>query len=158
MPCTLVQLEGVEGVCQIAPTPPRPGAILFSDVDGTSLRAVAKPMEPAELVRIGSDLAGVVAAVHRRGVLHRNISPANILLSRSRGTPWLIDFELATSLAEVGPGANQPGGVGASPAYLAPEQTRRTGRPVDQRADLWARRCTNSPPAGRRSRPSICCG
>ena len=75
--------------------------------------------------------------MHRRGVIHRDITPANIVLS-SDGTPCLVDFALATSLAEIRPEFTHHTEIVGTLAYLAPEQTGRTGRPVDQRADLYA--------------------
>ena len=75
--------------------------------------------------------------MHRRGVMHRDITPANIVLSGD-GAPCLVDFALATSLAEIRPEFTHHAEIVGTLAYLAPEQTGRTGRPVDQRADLYA--------------------
>ena len=75
--------------------------------------------------------------MHRRGVMHRDICPANIVLRRD-GAPCLVDFALATSLAEIRPEFTHHAEIVGTLAYLAPEQTGRTGRPVDQRADLYA--------------------
>ena len=80
-------------------------------------------------------LARVVAGMHRRGVMHRDIAPANIVLSRD-GSPYLVDFALATSLAEVRPEFTHHSRIVGTLAYLAPEQTGRTGRSVAQRADV----------------------
>ena len=52
--------------------------------------------------------------------------------------PCLVDFALATSLAEIRPEFTHHAEIVGTLAYLAPEQTGRTGRPVDQRADLYA--------------------
>ena len=75
--------------------------------------------------------------MHRRGVMHRDITPANIVLSGD-GVPCLVDFALAMSLAEIRPEFTHHAEIVGTLAYLAPEQTGRTGRPVDQRADLYA--------------------
>ena len=52
--------------------------------------------------------------------------------------PTLIDFDLATTFAEERPAFTHESEIVGTLAYLAPEQTGRTGRPVDQRADLYA--------------------
>ena len=69
--------------------------------------------------------------------MHRDITPANIVVSGD-GAACLVDFALATSLAEIRPGFTPHSEIAGTLAYLAPEQTGRTGRPVDQRADLYA--------------------
>ena len=72
-----------------------------------------------------------------RGVIHRDITPANIVVADD-GAPCLVDFALASSFAEIRPEFTHHAEIAGTLAYLAPEQTGRTGRPVDQRADLYA--------------------
>jgi serine/threonine protein kinase len=69
--------------------------------------------------------------------MHRDITPANVLISPD-GNPCLVDFALATSFAEIRPEFTHPTRAVGTLAYLAPEQTGRTGQSVDQRADLYA--------------------
>jgi serine/threonine protein kinase len=89
--------------------------------------------------------------------MHRDISSANIVVSRD-GTPCLMDFALATSFAEIRPEFTHHTEILGSLEYLAPEQTGRTGRPVDQRADLYAlgatlyELATGAPPFGPATR------
>src|SRR5262245_33397367 len=75
----LQRLSGVDGVVQLAPTQPSSGAIHLEDVRGEPLATVAKPMDVAVLTALAVDLARVVAAVHQRGVIHRDINPRNIM-------------------------------------------------------------------------------
>src|SRR3954465_4707984 len=69
--------------------------------------------------------------------MHRNIAPSNVVLSAD-GVPCLVGFGLATSLAEIRPEFTHYAEIVGTLAYIAPEQTGRTGRPVDHRADLYA--------------------
>ena len=91
--------------------------------------------------------------MHRRGVIHRDITPANIVVPGD-GAPCLVDFALATSFAEIRPEFTHHAEIAGTLAYLAPEATGRTGRPVDQRADLYAlgatlyELATGAPPFG----------
>jgi signal transduction histidine kinase len=133
----LERLRGVAGVAQLAETPRYPGSVVLADAGGTSLAGAARPLAADELVGLAAGLGRAVAGMHRRGVIHRDITPANIVLSRG-GAPCLVDFALATSVAEIRPEFTHHSKIMETLAYLAPEQTGRTGRPVDQRADLYA--------------------
>ncbi len=133
----LERLRGAAGVAQLAEGPSDPAPIVLQDAGGTSLASAPKPLAVADLTRLAAELARAAAAMHRRGVIHRDIAPANIVLARD-GAPCLVDFALATSFAEIRPGFTHHTEIAGTLAYLAPEQTGRTGRPVDHRADLYA--------------------
>ncbi|RYX95585.1 MAG: GAF domain-containing protein [Comamonadaceae bacterium] len=88
------------------------------------------------VLSLAHQLARILAEVHRAGVIHGDISPANILVSPAFNAV-LIDFDLAALAAqqlEAGTDRQVAGTLG----YMAPEQTGRTGRAVDQRADLYS--------------------
>ena len=132
----LERLRDVAGVAQLE-APRYPGSIVLSDVGGTSLAGLAKPLAVDVLIGLAVGLAQAVAGMHRRGVMHRDITPANIVIFGD-GVPCLVDFALATSLAEIRPEFTHHTQIVGTLEYLAPEQTGRTGRSVDQRADLYA--------------------
>src|ERR1700758_1317646 len=89
----LERLRGIEGVAQLASAPRYPGSIVLADAGGGSLAGAATPLAAGELTGLGLELARAVAGIHRAGVLHRDITPANIVISRS-GDPCLVDFAL----------------------------------------------------------------
>ncbi len=134
---TLERLHGVAGVAQLAAAPRYPGSIVLTDAGGTSLADRAGPLPAGEVTGLAVSLARAVAGMHRRGVMHRDITPANIVISRD-GAPCLVDFALAAPLGEIRPEFTHHSEIAGTLAYLAPEATGRTGRPVDQRADLYA--------------------
>ena len=133
----LERLRGATGIAQLAGAPSYPGSIVLVDVGGVSAVELPKPLAVDDLVGLAVDLARAVAEMHRRGVMHRDIAPANIVVSE-KGAPCLVDFALATLLAEVRPDFTHHSEIVGTLAYLAPEQTGRTGRSVDERADLYA--------------------
>ncbi|WP_433286422.1 AAA family ATPase [Pseudonocardia sp. CA-142604] len=133
----LERLRGVDGVAQLVDAPRYPGSIVLADAGETTVADLATPLAVDELIRLATALARAVAGMHRRGVMHRDITPANIVVSRD-GAPCLVGFALATSIAELRPAFTHHTEIVGSLAYLAPEQTGRTGRSVDQRADLYA--------------------
>ncbi|MDG6106736.1 AAA family ATPase [Dactylosporangium aurantiacum] len=132
----LGRLRGVAGVAQLVDAPGLPGSVVMQDVDGRCLAELAKPLAVDELIELAVGLARAVAGMHRRGVMHRHITPANVVVSGD-GVPYLVDFALASPFAGVRPEFTHYTDILGTLAYLAPEQTGRTARSVDQRADLY---------------------
>jgi serine/threonine-protein kinase len=111
-------------------------------IDGTDLRSVihsegALPL--ARTARIVRQVASALQFAHDRGVLHRDLKSANIMLtSDGEGVEWVkvVDFGLSKPLDSVPSEVTQAGAVLGTPEYMAPEQV--AGRPLDSRADLYA--------------------
>jgi serine/threonine protein kinase len=149
----LGRLRGVVGVAQLLDVPTFPDSVVLADVGGISLAEVPTPLDVDELIGLAVRLARAVAGMHGRGVMHRDITPANVVLSGDGG-PCVVDFALAGPLAEVRPEFSHHTQIVGTLAYLAPEQTGRTGRSVDHRADLYAlgatlyELATGAPPFG----------
>lgn len=122
-------------ICRVydAGTDPRP-YIAMRYVDGTTLaerlRREAK-YAPKEAARIVLDLARAVSYAHERRVLHRDITPKNVMLD-VEGDPHLLDFGLAKK-SDGDPGLSQTGAVFGTPRYVAPEVHRHEspGHAVD---------------------------
>jgi hypothetical protein len=101
-----------------------------------------------EVVRIGQQAAGGLAAAHAQGLVHRDIKPGNILLEEPGGRVKLTDFGLARAAEDAK--LTQTGFVAGTPLYMAPEQARN--EPVDARTDLFSlgsvlyAMCTGRPP------------
>jgi serine/threonine protein kinase len=133
----LERLRGVKGLAQLGDGPRYLGSVVLADHGETSLAGMTMPLAPEDLAGLGLGLARAVAGMHHRGVIHGDITPANVVLSGD-GVPCLVDFALASSFAEIRPEFTHHAEITGTLAYLAPEATGRTGRPVDQRADLYA--------------------
>ena len=119
----LERLLGVAGVAQLAQAPRYPGSVVLEDAGGPSLAGMTKPLPAVELVGLGLRLARAVAGMHERGVIHRDITPANIVVSDD-GIPCLVDFALASSFAEIRPEFTHHAEITGTLAYLAPEADR----------------------------------
>jgi serine/threonine protein kinase len=95
-----------------------------------------------DVVDIGLQMAGALAAAHARGLVHRDIKPENVMIRRD-GYVKVLDFGLA-KLATVTPSSDQrdveshtqPGIVLGTPRYMSPEQAR--GLDLDARSDVWS--------------------
>jgi hypothetical protein len=92
------------------------------------------PLEPAEILRIGSQAAAGLAAAHAQGVIHRDIKPANILLENDVERVLLTDFGLARAAEDAS--LTRSGIIAGTPHYMSPEQAR--GEAVDARSDLFS--------------------
>jgi eukaryotic-like serine/threonine-protein kinase len=111
----------------------QPGIVL-EWIDGPDLRQRLDkgPIRPEEVAAIGATICDGLAALHTKGLIHRDVKPANILLTTD-GRPKLTDFGIATSNA----GDRTATGIVLGTAkYLAPEQVQ--GTPLDGRADVFA--------------------
>jgi serine/threonine protein kinase len=102
-------------------------------VDGGTLAdLLTHPLPLREVVRLLAPVAAALDHAHSRGVLHRDVKPSNILLTRD-GRPVLADFGL---LKVAGSTTTEVGTVIGTPHYMAPEQA--AGAPIDGRADVYA--------------------
>lgn len=135
----LERLSAVPGVVRLMPDQ-APGALVFVDEGGMPLAQLllTEKLGVDAIVRLASDLGYTLAAVHRAGVIHKDINPANILLVGAERRPVLIDFNIASCFAQERLGFVHQNHIAGTLAYMAPEQTGRTGRAVDQRSDLYA--------------------
>lgn len=111
-------------------------------VDGPTLRdvlydggGVAKPLALAETLRITREAAQALSYAHKRGMIHRDVKPANLMLdSKENNRVVLTDFGIAKLVS--GKQLTASGGLIGTPAYMAPEQG--TGEGGDERSDLYA--------------------
>jgi PAS domain S-box-containing protein len=135
----IARLEQVANVSRLVDAPVPANALTLEDRGGIPLTRIIteKPLDGVTATRIARQLAETVAAVHGAGVVHRDINPANVLLAGDDRTPILIDFDHATTFAEERPPFVHHREIAGNLPYLAPEQTGRVGRPLDQRADLY---------------------
>jgi len=89
----------------------------------------------ADILRIGQELVGGLAVIHRNGMIHRDLKPANIWLEGPARRVKILDFGLARSVTE-DINLTQTGMVMGTPAFMSPEQAR--GERVDARSDLFS--------------------
>src|SRR5215216_1883808 len=112
-------------------------------VEGTDLGALVaqeKALEPERAVALIDQVAGALDEAHKRGLVHRDVKPTNVLIAQRGGRDYafLTDFGL-TKRSEGDAGLTRPGFAMGTADYMAPEQAR--GAPVDARADIYALGC-----------------
>jgi len=119
-----------------------PNYLVMEYVEG---EAPQGPLPLEEALRIARQIGDALEAAHEKGIVHRDLKPANIKV-KPDGLVKVLDFGLAkmggtpATQSEESPtmsmAATQAGVILGTAAYMAPEQAR--GKPVDQRADIWA--------------------
>jgi PAS domain S-box-containing protein len=113
--------------------------LVLEDPGGTPLdRLLGRPLEVSHFLRIAVALAGALRQVHERGLIHKDIKPANILVNAASGRVWLTGFGIASRLPREHQAPAPPEVIAGTLAYMAPEQTGRMNRSVDSRSDLYA--------------------
>ncbi|MBN2176421.1 MAG: serine/threonine protein kinase [Demequinaceae bacterium] len=125
---------GVPGVLDADTDGPEP-FVVFDFIDGVSLAHHVKangPLKGKKLADLAETLASALAAAHASGVIHRDVTPANVMLG-SKG-PALIDFGLSHRTDD--PRLTREGLVSGTAGYVAPEVI--DGAEPGMQADLWS--------------------
>jgi PAS domain S-box-containing protein len=113
--------------------------LLSEDPGGEPLtRLLGRPWQIASFLRVGVGLATALAGLHERGLIHKDINPANILVKAGTGAVWLMGFGIASRLPRERQAPAPPEVIAGTLAYMAPEQTGRMNRSIDFRSDLYA--------------------
>lgn len=112
--------------------------IVMEYVDGVSVDKMLlnEPMEERRALEIIKGVAQALLVAHRKGIIHRDVKPANIMLTRD-GQPKLADLGLAKQLGAAAEPLTWTGGICGTPTYMSPEQF--AGREdIDLRTDIYS--------------------
>ncbi|HSD29963.1 MAG TPA: AAA family ATPase, partial [Vicinamibacteria bacterium] len=133
-----LQVRGVPRACDLVC---REGGcwLVLEDAGGVPLPTLldSGPMALGSFFHLALPLAAILAELHRRELVHRNVRPASLLVHPTTHEVWLDGFGLACHEADA---SAAPAGVTRPEAlaYVSPEQTGRMNRVVDHRTDLYS--------------------
>jgi serine/threonine protein kinase len=103
--------------------------LVLEDPGGTPLdRLLGRPLEISHFLRVAIPLAGALRRVHERGLIHKDIKPANVLVDAASGGVWLTGFGIASRLPREHQAPAPPEVIAGTLAYMAPEQSGRMNR------------------------------
>jgi PAS domain S-box-containing protein len=113
--------------------------LVLEDPGGVPVdRLLGRPLDVSDFLRIAIPLAAALRQMHERGLIHKDIKPANILVDAASSGVWLTGFGIASRLPREHQAPAPPEMIAGTLAYMAPEQTGRMNRSVDARSDLYA--------------------
>jgi serine/threonine-protein kinase len=115
--------------------------IVMEYVEGVTLRDIVHsdgPMESQRAIEVIADACQALNFSHQHGIIHRDVKPANIMISKS-GAVKVMDFGIARAIADAGNPVTQTAAVIGTAQYLSPEQAR--GVKVDARSDVYSLGC-----------------
>jgi predicted ATPase len=113
--------------------------LVLEDYGGQSLAsrtAGALPIEAVLDVAIAA--ARALGHIHSRGVIHKDVTPGNILLNSKTGAIKLIDFGISSELSHEHQGTDPAAHLEGTLPYISPEQTGRMNRDLDYRSDYYS--------------------
>ena len=115
-------------------------ALVLQDIGGESIATWLGRgrLGLAHALAIAIGAAEALREVHAAGIIHRDVTPNNIVFNAATGEVQLIDFDIATAWRTDHRGFVPPGTLEGTLLYMAPEQTGRMNRATDRRADLYA--------------------
>ena len=113
--------------------------LVLEDPGGEPLeRLLGLPFEMDLFLHLAIDITVALSKLHRRGLLHKDIKPANILVNCADGQVRLTGFGIASRVPRERQVPEPPEAIAGTLAYMAPEQTGRMNRSIDSRSDLYA--------------------
>ena len=124
-PVALTTLEG------------RPALVLEDPGGELILQRAGRPMDVADVLRVGAGVAAALRQLHGCGLIHKDIKPANLMTDWETGRVWLRGFGIASRLPRERRMPEPPEFIAGTLAYMAPEQTGWMNRSIDARSDLY---------------------
>ena len=121
-------------VYEIGETETHRSFIAMAWYEGETLkeRLRSGPLPVHDAVAVAAQIGAALAAAHEAGIIHRDVKPANVLITRT-GVTKLVDFGIARLVSADSTDEHATAGT---PAYMSPEQTRGTA--LDARTDIWS--------------------
>ena len=114
-------------------------ALVLEDFGGHALeQLLSAPLPPGKFLPLAIAVTRALGEVHRHGVIHKDVKPANLIIRADTGQAKIADFGLATQAEVARQETSATRAIEGTLAYISPEQTGRMNRGVDDRTDLYS--------------------
>jgi predicted ATPase/signal transduction histidine kinase/GAF domain-containing protein len=114
-------------------------ALVIEYPDGEFLdKKIDGPLAVPDFLRLAISIASSLGGLHGKGLVHKDVKPANLIANARTGEAWLTGFSLATRLSRHRQSAETLEIIAGTLPYMAPEQTGRMNRSIDSRSDLYS--------------------
>ena len=113
--------------------------LVLEDPGGATLDGtLSAPLEISRFLRIAIELVSALGELHKSGLIHKDVKPANILFNAATGQVRFLGFGLASRLQRDQQPPEPIEFIAGTLPYMAPEQTGRMNRSIDSRSDLYS--------------------
>jgi serine/threonine protein kinase len=113
--------------------------LMLKDPGGEPLDSlIGPPMEVGKFLRLAVALSAALGRLHGRGLIHKDIKPAHVLVNVSTSQVWLTGFGITSRFPRERQSPAAPEFLEGTLAYMAPEQTGRMNSSIDSRSDLYS--------------------
>ncbi len=114
--------------------------LILEDEGGHTLRAslTKDSLSLRNAIELSIGIAAALAELHSKDIVHRDLRPENVMVGPDGATAVIIDLSMATVVPRQQAALLAAEGIQGALAYISPEQTGRTSRPVDYRTDLYS--------------------
>ncbi len=113
--------------------------LVLEDPGGETLDGILPgPLEITRFLCLAIGIAAALSKVHIRGLIHKDVKPANVLVNSATGAVRLMGFGIASRLPRERHSPGAPEFIAGTLPYMAPEQTGRMNRSIDSRSDLYS--------------------
>src|SRR5580698_8048267 len=113
--------------------------LVLEDPGGETLDGILPgPLEITRFLCLAIGIAAALSKVHIRGLIHKDVKPANVLVNSATGAVRLMGFGIASRLPRERHSPEAPEFIAGTLPYMAPEQTGRMNRSIDSRSDLYS--------------------
>jgi predicted ATPase/serine phosphatase RsbU (regulator of sigma subunit)/tRNA A-37 threonylcarbamoyl transferase component Bud32 len=115
-------------------------ALILEDFGGIALKRIiqSKRLDFLTVLQIACQLSEILAEIHERNIIHKDINPNNIIMNPDTGQVKVTDFGIASLLSRETASIGSLNGLEGSLPYISPEQTGRMNRSLDYRTDLYS--------------------
>ncbi|MBF0119810.1 MAG: response regulator [Desulfobacterales bacterium] len=114
--------------------------MVIEDFGGESINKLFlnSKMDVLQFLPIAIVIVDILAKIHQKHIIHKDINPANIVFNPKTGKLKIIDFGISTELSKENPELINPNVIEGTLSYISPEQTGRINRPIDYRTDFYS--------------------